>query len=119
MLPTRPLPISMRSRYRIPPNVGEFWFFGLANVSPQSPPTVAVRLNVFDGADFRAVWAPDDVLPESVDKAATVTALGFIVNRLFDPTGQAAHSPKVVIHQEFTLTASGPQKIAEWQTARR
>jgi hypothetical protein len=33
-----------------------------------------MRLYAFDGADFRTVWAPDDVLAGSVDEALTVSA---------------------------------------------
>ncbi len=101
------------------PVVGESWFIALTEIPPQSPPTVAMRLYAFDGENFRTVWSPKDFMVESADKAVDVKNGGLIVNSLFDPTGQAAHSPGVVVHQQYVLTVEGPKKVAEWQTNRQ
>ncbi len=61
------------------------------------------------------MWAPNNILAAGVEKAVDFTADGgFIVNKLFDPTGQAAHSPTSVIHTQYIVTTEGPQKVAEW-----
>jgi hypothetical protein len=98
------------------PAVGEFWFMAMAEVPPQSPPTVAMRLYAFDGEKFRTIWKPRNIIAADVDKAIEVTTGGFVVDSLFDPTGGAAHSPSVVIHEQYVLTAGEPEKVAEWRT---
>jgi hypothetical protein len=52
------------------------------------------------------------------DKAVELTTGGFVIDRLFDPTGGAALSPTVVIHEQYTLTSEGPRKTNEWETER-
>jgi hypothetical protein len=101
------------------PIAGEFWFMALADVPPQAPPTVAARLYAFDGERFRTVWMPKDILSEGTDKAIELTNNGFIVRSLFDPTGQAAHSPTVVIHEQYAVGPDGPSKTSEWRTDRK
>lgn len=59
-----------------------------------------------------------DVEPYFADNIELTTD-GFIVNRLFDPSGQAAISPSIVIHEQYTVTSSGPYKIMEWRTDRQ
>lgn len=108
---------------------GEFWFLGSAIVTPsQAPPMVAIRLYAFDGTKFAVVWVPPDSRPQvcrNCVQAArpkdsfTVIANGFVVNKLFDPTGHAAHSPTVVIHDQFTTTPAGAIKEKSWRTERR
>ena len=102
------------------PVSGEFWFAAWAQVVEQSPPIVAFRVYAFDGKTFRTVWAAKDFMAESVlTKAIDVTSNGFVLNRLFDPTGHAAHSPGIVIHEQYALTPNGPQKVTEWTTDRQ
>jgi hypothetical protein len=106
------------------PAVGEFWFMASADVNDQAPPMVAIRLLAFDGEKFRAVWAPRDVMAVSVvtegaESAVQFTSGGFTVNKLSDPTGMAAHSPTVVIHEQYTLAADGPHMVREWKTPRQ
>ena len=98
------------------PLPGEFWFLAMARMPPLSPPSVVIRLYAFDGQKFRIVWAPKNVEAEAVDKAVVVTGGGFLVDSLFDPTGMAAGSPSVMIHEQYVLTAVGPKKTAEWRT---
>jgi hypothetical protein len=97
---------------------GEFWFLALAIVLPRTPPTVRMRLYSFDGEGFRTVWAPQDIIAEAPDKAVDVITLGLVVNKLFDPTGHAASSPNIFIHEQYSLTPEGLQKVAEWRTNR-
>lgn len=111
------------------PVKGEFWFLGSAIVTPsQAPPMVAIRLYAFDGAKFALVWVPPDsraqvcrscVQATRPKDSFTVVADGFVVNKLFDPTGHAAHSPSVIIHDQFTTTADGPIKEKSWRTGLR
>jgi hypothetical protein len=46
-----------------------------------------------------------------------LTPDGFVVRSVFDPTGGAFGSPTVVKHEQFVLTADGPQKVNEWNTS--
>ncbi len=103
----------------VSPITGEFWFIALAEVPPQRPPTIAIRLYAFDGYEFRTIWEPQDIIAEGPEEAVELANAGFTVNRLFDPTGQAAHSPTAVIHEQYTVTAEGPRKVAEWRTDRQ
>ena len=96
----------------------EFWFLAWAEVSSFVPPVVMMQLFAFDGDHFRTVWAPKDFLTET-DTAVELTFDGFTMRKLFDPTGQAAGSPTVVIHEQYALTVDGPQKIGEWEEQRR
>lgn len=102
-----------------PPVSGEFWFLAMAVVPPQSPPTIALRLYAFDGQRFRMVWSPGNILAEGVEKAVEMSPNGFVVNRLFDPTGLAAHAPTGIAHEQYILTADGPQMVTEWKTERQ
>jgi hypothetical protein len=101
-----------------PPIPGELWFLASAEVPPLTPPTVAMRLYAFDGNSFRAVWTPKNITAEGSDKAVELTTAGFVIDRLFDPTGVAALSPTVVIHEQYILTPDGPRKTNEWETER-
>jgi hypothetical protein len=101
-----------------PPVAGEFWFIGIARVPPLTPPAIAMRLIAFNGERFRTTWAINDITAEGVDEAVNFAADGFTVNKLFDPTGQAALSPTVVIHEQYILALPGPKKVGEWQTER-
>jgi len=103
----------------IAPVAGEFWFMGLAVMPQQSPFMTAMRLYAFDGQKFRTVWAPADIIAEGAEQAVEVTANGFTVNKLFDPTGGAAHSPSAVIHEQYILNPDGPLKVREWETERQ
>jgi hypothetical protein len=98
------------------PIAGESWFLAAAEVPPRAPPIVAIHLYSFDANTFRTLWAPKDVVAEGADEAIELTTDGFIVNRLFDPSGQAAISPSIVIHEQYTVTSSGPYKVMEWRT---
>ena len=102
-----------------PPAVGEFWFMASAGVNDQAPPMVAIRLFAFDGEKFRTVWVSKNVMAAGPDSAVQLTSSGFTVNKLFDPTGGAPHSPTVVIHEQYTLAADGPHLVGEWKTKRQ
>jgi hypothetical protein len=99
--------------------VGEFWFIAWAEVPPKTPPTVNIRLYAFDGERFRTVWAPKDVVSESSDSAVQLTSNGFTVSTLVDPTGMAAGSPTVVIHEQYDLETDGPHKLDERKSERQ
>ena len=81
------------------------------------------RHTIFAG-DFGRVEEEQFVDNACSERGAVEGAAGFdedaedfaLLNKLFDPTGQAAHSPTIVIHEEFVITASGPQKLNEWKT---
>jgi hypothetical protein len=104
----------------LPPRLvgSEFWFLAWAEVSSFVPPVVMMQLFAFDGDHFRTVWAPKDFQTED-QKAVELTFDGFIIGKLFDPTGRAAGSPTTVIHEQYALTVDGPQKIGEWEEQRR
>lgn len=105
---------------RTPPISGEFWFFALGRVHPSlTPPQIAVRLWAFDGKNFRAVWTPKSFCAEGPAEAIELTTGGFVVNRLVDPTGMAARSPTLVVHEQFLLTTDGAQTIGQWETQRQ
>jgi len=101
-----------------PPATGGFWFIALAEVPPQAPPTVAMHVYAFDGEKLRTMWAPKDILAETVDSAVQVTNDGFLVQRLVDKSGIAAHSPETVFHERYLLSAQGVQKLNAWETGR-
>jgi hypothetical protein len=111
------------------PVKGEFWFLSSAIQTPSlAPPMVAIRLYAFDGAKFTVVWVPPDsraqvcrncVQATRPRDSFTVVADGFVVNKLFDPTGRAPGSPGIVIHDEFVTTIDGPKKGKSWQTELR
>jgi hypothetical protein len=102
-----------------PPVSGEAWFFAVAEVPPHAPPLVAIRLYAFDGRTFRTVWASNDVMAEGSNSVIELNGTGFVLNTLIDPTGQAAGSPTVVRHEQYSLTATGPAKVTDWQTDRQ
>jgi len=105
-LPTMPVP-------------GEFWFLALGQVNPSlTPPMIAIKLWAFDGRSFRAVWTPKNITAEGPAEAVEITADGFIVVSLVDPTGRAARSPNLVVHRQFLLTPDGPHKVGQWETER-
>ncbi len=95
-----------------------FWFIVLADVPPQSPPSVAVRIYAFDGEGFRAIWVPKNILAETVESAVQITDDGFILQRLVDKSGVAAHSPETVVHERYLVSAEGVQKLNAWETER-
>ena len=89
---------------------------------------VAIRLYAFDGAKFTVVWVPPDsreqvcrncVQATRPKDSFTLVAHGFVINKLFDPTGHAPGSPSIVIHEEFVTTTEGPKKGTSWRTERR
>jgi hypothetical protein len=105
-LPTAPVP-------------GESWFLALGQVNPSlTPPMIAITLWAFDGRSFRAVWMPKNVTAEGPAEAVEIAAAGFIVVSLVDPTGGAARSPTLAVHEQFILTPDGPQKVGQWETER-
>jgi hypothetical protein len=111
-LHAKPLPTS--------PMSGESWFFALGQVNPSlTPPEIAVKLWAFDGKHFRAVWTPKYFCAEGPAEAVELNTGGFVINRLLDPTGEAARSPTLVVHERFLFTADGPQKTGQWETQRR
>ena len=111
------------------PVKGQFWFLGSVIVTPsQAPPMIAIRLYAFDGVQFTMAWMPTDsrvqvcqhcVQAAEPKESFTVVPDGFVVNKLFDPTGHAPHSPNIVIHDQFVTTAGGPTKVKSWRTERR
>ena len=101
-----------------PPVPGELWLMALADRPALAPPTVVMRLYAFDGEKFRTVWSPEDIVTEGAESAVQLTSGGFTVNKLFDPTGGAPHSPSVVIHEQYTLAADGPHMVKEWKAPR-
>jgi hypothetical protein len=101
------------------PVTGEFWFVAWARANVQSPPTIALRLFTFDVQQFRTLWSPPDVLTRDLNNAVQIHPPGFIVNRAFDSSGQAAHSPDVIIHEQYALSVNGPVKITETQEPNR
>jgi hypothetical protein len=96
----------------------EFWFLAWADASSFAPPVVMMQLFAFDGNHFRAVWAPKDFQAED-QTTVELTFDGFTIRKLFDPTGQAAGSPTIVIHEQYAVTVDGPQKIGEWEEPAR
>jgi hypothetical protein len=101
------------------PVTGEFWFLAWARANVQSPPTIALRLFTFDGQQFRTLWSPSDVLTWDLNNAVQIHPPGFIVNRAFDSSGGAPHSPDVIIHEQYALSANGPVEIMETQEPNR
>jgi len=98
-----------------PPVSGEFWFFSWARISPQSPPTAALRLYAFDGKRFRTVWSPaGDLLTEDYSSLVELVPGGFVVNRAVDPSGEAPHAPSLLVHEMFVPTVDGAIKVREW-----
>jgi hypothetical protein len=99
------------------PLPGEFWFIARA-AGHLAPPNVSIRLYAFDGRQFRTVWELAVIPANGPEDAVEVTPDGFIVNRLFDPSGQAALAPTLVAHERYVLTPDGPQKTGKWETPR-
>ena len=58
-------------------------------------------------------------MSEGADKTIELTSDGFIVRSLFDPTGEAGHSPTVVMHEQYAVSPDGPNKTSEWRTDRQ
>jgi hypothetical protein len=106
---------------RRPSRVNFGLFVAWAVVPPQSPYTVALRLFTFDGRQFHTLWAPPDILTVvlPLDNVVEITPTGFTVNRAIDSTGGAAHSPNVIIHEQYALSVNGPVKITETQEPNR
>jgi hypothetical protein len=101
------------------PVTGEFWFIAWAMVPPQSPYTIALRLFTFDGQQFRTLWSPPDIRTVAhLENVVEVTSTGFVVTSAVDSTGGAAHSPDVIIHEQYALSVNGPVKITETQVNR-
>jgi hypothetical protein len=99
---------------KVPPIAGEFWFLAWADVPPLVPPKIAAQLYAFDGKSFRTVWEPDVFISSSVENAVQLTpdGLDFVVNRLPDFRSQT------IVHEQYYLTADGPQKVREWTSER-
>jgi len=101
------------------PVTGECWFVAWADVSDQSPPTIALRLFTFDGRQFRTLWSPPDIRTVArLENVVEVTSAGFTVESAIDSTGGAAHSPDVIIHEQYALSFNGAVKIKETQVNR-
>lgn len=99
---------------RAPQVGGDSWFIAWADVPPQSPYTIAIRLYAFDGKKFRTVWAPPNIIAAGIDTAVQVEPGGalFTVNQMPTWTSQD------IVHEQYAVSASGPKKIKEWETAR-
>jgi hypothetical protein len=96
-----------------PPIAGEFWFLSWADVPPQSPYTIAIRLYAFDGKKFRTIWAPQNIISASIDTAVQVGPGGvFTVNQMPTWTSQD------IVHGQYAVSTTGPKKVREWKTAR-
>jgi hypothetical protein len=96
-----------------PPIAGEFWFVSWADVPPQSPYTIAIRLYAFNGTKFRTIWAPQNIVAAGIDTAVQVGPSDvFTINRMRTWTSQN------IIHEQYTVSANGPKKVKEWITAR-
>lgn len=95
------------------PIAGEFWFIAWADIPPQSPYTMVIRLYAFDGTKFRTLWAPRNAIVAGIDKAVQVGPGDvFIVNRMPDWTSQ------YILHELYAVSANGPKKVKEWRSPR-
>lgn len=110
-LSTSPL-IDLNAKPIVPsPENGEFWFIAWADVPPQSPYTVAVRMYAFNGTDFRVIWAPRDIIALHVDNAVRVDqGDNIVISRLPD------WKSFTVLHEHYEVTSNGPIKATEWTT---
>ncbi|MGH9587996.1 MAG: hypothetical protein ACRD3F_13660, partial [Acidobacteriaceae bacterium] len=90
------------------------WFIAWADVPPQSPYTIAIRLYGFNGKKFRTLWAPQNIIAADIDTAVQVEPGGalFTVNQMPTWTSQD------IVHEQYAVSAGGPKKIKEWKTAR-
>jgi hypothetical protein len=93
----------------------EFWMFFWADSTARRPAFVTIRLFAFDGRSLRVLWAPDTIESDYLD-TVKLTADGFIVRSVFDPTGGAFGSPTEVLNEQYVLTIDGPQKTNEWNS---
>jgi len=96
------------------PVEGEFWFIAWADVPPLAPFKIATRIYAFDGKSFRTVWEPENFIASSIRDAvqATPDGRGFVVNEM--PNFQS----QTINHEQYYLTADGPQKVGEWTSER-
>ena len=96
-----------------PPIAGEFWFISWADVPPQSPYTIAIRLYAFNGTGFRTIWASPNIIAAGIDTAVQVEPGGvFTVNQMPTWTSQE------IVHEQYAVSANGPKRVKEWKTAR-
>jgi len=94
--------------------LGQFWFAAWADVPPLAPYDVVVRLYSFDGTNFHTIWAPENIIADNVPNAVDVTNAGsVIVNRMPDWKSQ------IIEHDQYSVTAQGVLKTAEWATQRQ
>lgn len=94
--------------------LGQFWFVAWADVPPLAPYKVAVRLYGFDGTNFHIMWAPENIIADNIPNAVDVTNGGsVIVNRMPDWKSQ------IIEHDQYSVTAQGVLKTAEWATQRQ
>jgi hypothetical protein len=83
---------------------------------------IAIRLYAFDGVIFTMAWMPTDsrvqvcqhcVQAAEPKESFTVVPDGFVVNKLFDPTGHAPHSPNIAPRARFRVaTGDAPDQHA-------
>ena len=98
---------------KVPPVAGQFWFVAWADVPPLSPYKIAAQLYAFDGKSFFMVWEPEVFISSSIDDAVQLASNGdIVINRMPDFQSQ------IILHQQYAVTADGPQKIIEWTTLR-
>jgi hypothetical protein len=93
----------------------EFWMFFWADSTARRPAFVTIRLLAFDGRSLRVLWAPDAIESDYLD-TIKLTADGFVVRSVFDPTGGAFGSPTEVLNEQYVLTVDGPQKTNDWNS---
>ena len=92
----------------------EFWFLAWAQVdSPPPAVTIALRLLGFDGEKFRTVAATNGITVSDFDRAVEETdGSGFTLRRSADRSGSA-------VIERYAVTAGGPVKLSEKETAER
>jgi hypothetical protein len=97
-----------------PPIAGQFWIMAWADVPPRSPFTIAMRLYAFDGKEFRTVWAPGEIISESINNAVSLDRNGeLVISEMPD-----WHS-STVVEKRYALTADGPKKVSETSRDRK
>jgi hypothetical protein len=97
-----------------PPQItGQFWFIAWANVPPQSPYTIVIRLYTFDGKRFRKVWEPQNIIATNIDNAIQVGPSDAItINRM------RSWKTSTIVHEQYVISEKGPKKTKEWKSRR-
>lgn len=91
----------------------QFWFIAWADVPPQSPYSIVIRLYAFDGKRFRTVWAPQNIIAANIDKAIQVGPSDVItINRM--PNWKSSN----IVHEQYVISEKGPKKTKEWKSRR-